>query len=59
MPPICVQDFMHTTLQGPAPLEAGLQQFVFIKVRGYYSRAELNAAKRARPVPPGVRALIC
>ena len=44
---------MHTTLQGPAPLEVGLQQFVFIKVRGYYTRAELNAAKRARPVPPG------
>ena len=46
-------DIMHTSLQGPVPLEIGLQQYVFIRVRKYYNRQELHAAKREYGLPPG------
>jgi hypothetical protein len=47
-------DEMHSSLQGPVPLEIGLQQFVFIRVRKYYDRSDLNSAKREYKLPPGV-----
>ena len=47
---------MHTSLQGKVPLEAGLQQHVFIRIRKYYTRLELNEEKRAyQGFPPGHR----
>ena len=47
-------DKMHTTYQGgTASTEAALQQYVNIRLRGYYTRAELNAAKTAQKLPPG------
>ena len=48
-------DLMHTGLLGHVPLESGLQQFVFIRVRKYYKRHELNQvrAEYARNLPAG------
>ena len=50
-------DYMHTSLLGTVGLEIGLQQFVFIRIRKYYTRAELNAAAREYRYPSGVSPL--
>mmetsp|Transcript_56390 Transcript_56390/g.122779 ORF Transcript_56390/g.122779 Transcript_56390/m.122779 type:complete len:319 (+) Transcript_56390:1674-2630(+) len=47
------QDAMHTSLQGTVPLEAGLMQFVFIRIQRYYTRYELNAARLTYQWPAG------
>eukprot|EP00965_Chrysotila_dentata_P240871 6203957-Pleurochrysis_carterae.AAC.2 len=47
------QDIMHTSLQGTVPLEAGLLQYVFIRIRMYYTRDEINAARLAYKWPAG------
>eukprot|EP00965_Chrysotila_dentata_P009776 318650-Pleurochrysis_carterae.AAC.1 len=47
------QDAMHTSLQGTVPLEAGLMQYVFIRIRKYYTRYELNAARLLYNWPAG------
>ena len=39
-------DSMHTSLQGTVPLEIGLQQYMNIRVHKYYTRVELNLARR-------------
>jgi hypothetical protein len=39
-------DYMHTSLQGTVPLESGLQQYMNIRVHKYYTRPELNTARR-------------
>lgn len=35
-------DWMHTSLLGPVNLEIGNMQYVFIRIRGYYARLEIN-----------------
>ena len=48
-------DVMHTSLQGTVPLEIGLSQFMFIVVRGYYTRLEINSMRLEEgALPPGV-----
>ena len=41
------KDLMHTSYQGTVKREIALSVFVFIRVRGYFTRMELNEGKKA------------
>ena len=49
----CPTDYMHTSLQGTVPQEGYQHQFYNIRIKGWYSRLELNAACRNAKLPPG------
>ena len=47
-------DAMHTSILGTITQEIGYSQYMFITVRGYYTRLEINSAKLAyKGLPPG------
>ena len=47
---------MHTSLLGPVNLEAGLQQYVFIRLRKYYERADIiEVIRHGYNWPPGTK----
>ena len=48
-------DDMHTSFQGTVPQEGYLLIFTFIRIRKYFTRLELEAARLAARLPRGVQ----